>query len=182
MPSYLERYVLPFAAALALLHVTPASAADACGIVNDAMTKLMQTPNHAFTESRGAIASGKTHTSERISTTTAAYIQVRGKWLKSTMTPAEALQMEKDAVKDRKSGTCQYVRDENIDGEAAALYSTHKEDDAGKSDAQVWISRKRGLPLRQVVHLDVGAGKTGESQLTTRYEYENVKAPEGVSH
>lgn len=181
MPPYLERYALPLAAVLALLCAIPASAADACGAVNDALIKLMQTPNHSFTESSGAIASGQTRTSERIATTSAAYIQVRGKWLRSTMTPAEELQMQKDAVKDRKSGTCQYVRDENIEGEAAALYSTHKEDDAGKSDTRIWVSRKRGLPLRQVVHLAAGGGKMGESQMTTRYEYANVKAPEGVS-
>jgi hypothetical protein len=180
MPSYLERYALPFAVGFIFLHVVPVAAADACSAVNDALMKLMQTPNHSFTESSGAIASGKTRTSERIATAGAAYIQVSGKWRKSTMTPAEELQMQKDAVKDRKNGICQYVRDESIQGEAAALYSTHKEDDAGKSDTQLWISRKRGLPLRQVVHLAVGGGKMGESQVTTRYEYENVKAPEGA--
>jgi hypothetical protein len=175
------RYSLPVVAIIALSHVTPVAAADACGAVSDALMKLAQTPNHSFTESTGAIAGGRSRTNERIVTATAAYIQAQGKWLESSLTPRQELQMQKDAMAEKKNGTCQYVRDEAIDGEPAALYATHKQDDGGQSDSQIWISRKRGLPLRQVVHLSVGGGKAGESRMTTRYVYENVRAPDGVS-
>lgn len=174
------RYALPVVVIVALSQVTPAAGADACSAVSDALMKLAQTPNHSFTESTGAIAGGQSRTSERIATATAAYIQVRGKWLESSLTPQQELQMQKDAMEEKKNATCQHVRDETVDGEPAALYATHKQGDGGQSDSQIWISKKRGLPLRQVTHVSVGGGKAGESQMTTRYVYDNVRAPDGV--
>jgi hypothetical protein len=181
MSARCARYVLAFVATCALAYIAPVAAADDCGPMWDALMKLAQTPNHSFTDSSGAIAGGQSKASERIATATANYLQVRGKWLRSSMSPKQALQMQQDAMKDKKNGSCKYERDEAVEGEPAALYTTHNQDDGGVSDAQIWISKKRGLPLKQVVHLSVGGGKTGESQMATRYVYENVRAPDGMS-
>jgi hypothetical protein len=63
-----------------------------------------------------------------------------------------------------------------MNGEATAEYTTHTETADMKSDTQVWISKSRGLPLRQDVDTDVG-GKLGKSHVETRYEYDNVQPP-----
>ncbi|HEY4215264.1 MAG TPA: hypothetical protein VGM84_27585 [Steroidobacteraceae bacterium] len=181
MPAHRALCVLSLALSLVLAHSASAAGENACKAVNDAILKLAQTPNHSYTESSGAIAGGHSRSTERIATATAVYIQLKGKWLRGTVTPQREMAMQQDALRDERTGTCQYLRDEVVFGETSALYVTHKQDDAGMSDTQIWISRQRGLPLRQVVHLSVGGGKTGESQMTTKYVYENVHAPEGVS-
>jgi hypothetical protein len=43
-------------------------------------------------------------------------------------------------------------------------------------DSQIWISRAKGLPLRQDMDIDVG-GKNGKSHSSSRYEYGDVKPP-----
>jgi len=174
------RILLPSLLCWALLHAVSATAAESCDTLYAALLKLAQTPNHAFTESSGAIAAGRTRSSERIVTASTTYIQVSGQWRKSTMTPQQALQMEKEALADPKRDTCRYVGEETVDGEPAALFSTAKEDDGGKSEGRIWISKRRGLPLRQQIHLSVGGGKVGESQMTTRYTYDNIQPPAGV--
>ena len=164
--------------AICVACAIPAGAAEPCSPVNDALLKLAQTPNHSFTESSGAIAGGKVKQSERIATAGAAYILVSGKWHKSVMTPRQELEMQREALQEKKDASCRYLRDEVVAGEPAALYATHNEDDGGKADGQIWISKRRGLPLRQVMHLSVGGGTIGESQVTTRYVYDNTRAPE----
>ena len=182
MPAHRVLRTVPLVLTLVVAHSASAAGTTACKALNEALLKLAQTPNHSYTEASGAIAGGRSRTTERIATATAVYIQLQGKWLKGSVTPQQELEMQQDALKDDdRNGTCRYVRDEAVDGETSALYATHKQDDGGKSDTQIWISRKRGLPLRQVVHLSVGSGETGESQMTTKYVYENVRAPVGAS-
>jgi hypothetical protein len=58
----------------------------------------------------------------------------------------------------------------------AAVYSTHDVSSKGVVDSQIWISRAKGLPLRQDMDIDVG-GKNGKSHSSSRYEYGDVKPP-----
>jgi hypothetical protein len=63
-----------------------------------------------------------------------------------------------------------------MNGEAVAVYSTHSETQDVKSDAQLWISKSKGVPLREELRIDVG-GKLGKSHYSMRYEYGNVQPP-----
>jgi hypothetical protein len=163
-----------------LVYAMSAQGAEPCDAVNEAMLKLARTPNHSFTESRGAVAGGKVQLTERIATASAAYVLLSGKWHKSVVTPQQELQTREETLREKKNMSCRYLRDEVIEGEPAALYSTHDEGDGGKADSQIWVSRARGLPVKRVIHLSAPDGTIGESQITTRYEYDNARAPEGA--
>jgi hypothetical protein len=61
---------------------------------------------------------------------------------------------------------CVYVRDEVSSGEPAALYTQRYEAPAGITSAQIWISKKTGLLLREELDGDLGPrGKGHESMI-----------------
>lgn len=166
----------PALAALAIISVNPsrASAADSCDPVFNALTKVLTTPSHSYsthTTSNGS----KTISAEMIYMQNKGYMRINGKWMENPETPGEILQQEQENRKNGKA-TCRLVRDESVNGEPAALYSLHSESENGKEDAQMWISKRTGLPLREEMDMDVG-GSGGKSHLSTRYEYGNVQAP-----
>jgi hypothetical protein len=68
--------------------------------------------------------------------------------------------------------TCRYLRDEPVNGEMAAVYSTHSETAKGRINMQTWISKARGLILRQDADSD-----GGKVIMSSRYDYGNVKPP-----
>ncbi len=80
---------------------------------------------------------------------------------------------------EEKTMTCRLVRDEAVNGEAAALYTAHQQNPDVKSDSQIWISKSKGVPLKLEMDMDVG-GAAGKSHRTMRYEYTNVQAPAGL--
>lgn len=47
-----------------------------------------------------------------------------------------------------------------------------------KSDAQTWISKGRGLPLKTEEDIDTGDGD--KKHMSIRYEYGGVRPPAGV--
>ena len=47
------------------------------------------------------------------------------------------------------SHTCSYLRDETVDGQAAAVYREQYQSKTGSTDAQIWISKSSGLLLRE---------------------------------
>jgi hypothetical protein len=53
-----------------------------------------------------------------------------------------------------KNYQCAHVRDEAIDGVAAAVYSEHAETEDGKSDAHTWISKNQGLILKYQANIE----------------------------
>ena len=63
-----------------------------------------------------------------------------------------------------------------MNGKSAALYSTHSESEHGKNDNQIWVSKSKGLILRQETDLYSNRGN-GKTHLSVRYEYSNVQAP-----
>lgn len=93
----------------------------------------------------------------------------------SPVTPTEVLEQELENERQEKS-TCQFVRNESLHGEAAAVYSMRRETNTLKEDGQVWISKANGRALRKEVDLDYG-GAMGKGHLSARYEYSNVKPP-----
>ena len=129
--------------------------ADDCQPLHDATIKVLSTPNHVYT------------------TQTADFL--RG-W--SRMTAQDMAQQEQENWKNSKV-TCQHLRDESVNGEAAALYNVHTVTEDTTTDAQVWISKSKGVPLREELDMNVG-GMAGKSHMSMRYDYANVQPPAGV--
>jgi hypothetical protein len=75
--------------------------------------------------------------------------------------------------------SCRYVREEAVNGEATVVYAAHSESEYAKVDMTVWISKSKGLTVRQDVDMDVG-GLMGKSHTSSRYDYTNVAPPPGV--
>ncbi len=168
---------------LSLLAVTvllgatkmPASAASACDVVAAAALKVFQVPAHLYMTRTAGFNKGKTEISESVYANGGIYVMVGGKWVKSSASPKDLADGKKDS--DQKLGDCSAVRDEVVSGEMTTLYKIHNVTDGESMDTQMWVSKSRGLPLRQINDIDVGAGAAGKSHSETRYEYTNVTVP-----
>ncbi len=149
-----------------------AMAADSCQPVFDAITNIVTTPSHSYST---GVVNGKPRSTETIYVQGKTYMIVKGKWWLSPVTPNDVLQQE---IENRTSSkaTCQFLRDESVNGEPAAVYSMRRETETGKEDGQMWISKATGRALRKEVDVDYG-GAMGKSHLSARYEYSNVKPP-----
>ena len=157
---------------LVLGQAVTALAADACQPVFDAITKLVTAPSHSYST---GVVNGKPSSTETIYVQGKTYMLAKGKWMLSPVTPSDVLQQELENEKQGKS-TCQFVRNEFANGEAAAVYSMRRETETVKEDGQVWISKANGRALREEVDMDYG-GAIGKGHLSARYEYSNVRAP-----
>ncbi len=164
-----------------LLMAAPQYANDGgCKAVFDASNKVIVTPAHLYS-SRTELRINKTTNNEMIysgGASGAIYILIDGKWTRSRMTGGEMLKIQEDNRATQKA-TCQFLRDESINGEAATVYSGHAQSEDSNTSTTIWISKSSGLPLRQDVDIDVG-GIAGKSHQSTRYEYTNVRPPAGV--
>jgi hypothetical protein len=65
--------------------------------------------------------------------------------------------------------TCNFVRDEAANGEAAAVYRQHHINGDETYDTLIWVSKSSGLPLRQEQDADFGQGKKGHEPLLFKY-------------
>lgn len=167
--------------AISLVGAAPSFAADAsCKPVMDAMMKRASTPVHLYTTTSAAyLGAGKSTSSETIyASGESTFVKVNGKWRRSPLTNS-AWRNEQKQNEQNFKGTCSYVRDELVQGETTALYHVHESDSDQVEDIQVWISKNKGLPVRQEIDLDTG-GKAGKSHMSSRFEYTNVAAPAGV--
>jgi hypothetical protein len=174
------------ASAIALLLAAAATAQPAraldptCKTVIDAMMKQIGTPTHVVaTETAAFRADGKSRTNEMIYAGDAIYIQVQGKWVRSTMSIREMRQQQEENQRNSKSLSCRYLRDEAVNGETAAVYySETNEPDTGKSKATLWVSKRTGLPLKSESYIDADAKDA--MHMVIRYDYAGVKPPAGV--
>ncbi len=80
--------------------------------------------------------------------------------------------MAQDKRKDSSADTCRIVGDDTVAGETATLYSVHPTN--GGVDSRLWVSKSRGLPLRQTFTLPDG------SSMDIQTDYTNVQPPPGV--
>lgn len=168
------------ATSITCAFAAPADAADAaCKPVFDAMANMAGTPNHQHMTENAAFNAGPQN-SEIITTPTAMYVKVAGSWHRSVYNPRQQAAELRQAYEQQQL-TCKYLRDESVDGEAAALYDTRQTQDDGGTvvDSQLWISKSRGLPLKQTIDMDVG-GKRGKSHSELRMDYTHVQAPDSV--
>jgi hypothetical protein len=150
---------------------------SACQAALDAGDKLFTTPYHAYmTESADGAPNGKPVTHESIFADGVLYILEDGRWRPSGMSSEVMRAMERRNRENARNMSCHFVRDEPVNGEEAALFSTHQETVHGKLDGQTWISKGSGLILRQEIDIDAGR-PNGKTHMSARYEYGNVRAP-----
>lgn len=169
-----------FAAALlcsVALLLSPAARAQAdCKPVRDAIDKLSTVSSHAYETQTDPARSGTGATNhEVIRAGNTIYVLMNGKWKKSPMSSADMRAQEEENWKNAKNVSCKHVRDESVKGESAAVYSTHNENEDTKEDGQIWVSKSKGLPLREEQDVDLGYGE--KHHMSIRYEYANVQAP-----
>lgn len=147
-------------------------AQDSCEPVFDALTKVATTSNHSYSTHT---MQGKTISGEGIYAQGKAFMRIHGKWMASPDSPKEIL---KEQTENRKNGAaaCKIVRQESLDGQIATVYSLHNKTEDGTEDAQIWIAKSSGLPLREEMDMDVG-GSMGKSHISIRYEYGNIQPP-----
>jgi opacity protein-like surface antigen len=168
MPSVL------IALAMMALVSPPAHAADACQPVFDALTKLITTPSHSYTTST-PVNGGQVRTAETIMTQGKKYIRANGKWMDTHVTTGEVLAQERENEKNSKA-TCQLLRSEVVNAEAAVVYSLSREITGLREEAQIWISKSTGIPLREEQDADWG-GEIGKAHNSTHFEYGNIQPP-----
>jgi hypothetical protein len=171
----LRNYVfMLFVLSSLLMGPALAHAADACQPVFEALMKVATTPNHSYTTST-AVSGGKATEAETIFANGQKYIRARGKWMRLPVTSQEVLEQEKEKQVHGKS-TCQFLRSEAVNGEAAMLYSVHREYEETEEHGQIWVSKGTGLLLQVEEDFDNG-GNNMKDHRSTRFEYGNIRSP-----
>jgi len=152
-------------------------AGDACQPLFAAMGRNLTTPYHTYmTMTGGSAQNGKARNTETISIGETTYVLANGKWISNPVSAEDKKEAEEELRKMTKAGTCQYVRDESVNGENAALFATHNKTEIGTHDNQIWVSKSKGLIVKQETDIDTGAGRP-KSHVSARYEYSNIQAP-----
>ncbi len=146
-----------------------------CRVLFSAFDKTLITPNHSYV-AESASAKDQPKNNEQILAGGIRYIKVNGKWRKSPVTTQQLQEQDRENRQNTKEYSCRYVREEPVQGESAVIYSAHGKNEDFTSDAQVWISKSRGLILREEEDVDIG-GAGGKRHISIRYEYGNVQAP-----
>lgn len=146
-----------------------------CKVLFSALDKTIITPSHSYVTQTDS-GKGAPENGEQIFAGGTRYIKLNGKWMKSPLTTQELQEQDRQNRQNAKEYSCRYVRDESVQGESASVYHTHNKTEDFASDAQIWISKSRGLILRAEEDMDTG-GEGGKRHLSTRYEYGNVQAP-----
>lgn len=160
---------------LAMMALVSSSlAADSCQPEFDALTKVATTPNHSYTADT-AMNGGKSAEVETIIANGQKYIRAHGKWMRIPVTSQDVLDQEKEKELHGKS-TCQFVRNEPVNGEAAMVFSMHRQYEGVNEDQQMWVSKGTGLLLRVEEDVDNQGNKVKEHR-STRFEYGNIRPP-----
>ena len=76
----------------------------------------------------------------------------KGKWMLSSISPNDVLNQEKENQTNGKA-TCQFLRNESLSGEAAAVYSMRRESEILKMK-MVRFGSPNGRALRKEVDVD----------------------------
>ncbi len=160
-------------AALASIRPLVAASPDdpTSKLVLGALAKLNETPHHQHSSTTVAGAAGAAQEGEIISTGGIVYFTFHGKWKASSMTPKMWADQEQENIRNATVLTCTYELDEAVNGEATAVYKEHNESDVGTADAEIWISKTRGLPIREVIDLN------GTRHMVVTIDYDNIQAP-----
>jgi len=162
-----------FAIAYMTAGVWPLRAQEDCKALSkallDAFGKFDSNNARVYSTSK---VGGQTITSELIYAAGSMYTNINGTWMKMGLIKDAEQQLQQLMHGATAKDTCRHVKDEPVNGEMAALYSSHSVTLTGELDMRIWISKAKGLVLRQ----DLEGGKFGTA-ISSRYEYGNVKAP-----
>ena len=145
-----------------------------CKAVLDAVTKQTTVPVRQKMEMESTQAPGRKMQSELVRIGDTLYMQLAGQWHKRPYDAAKTVADAQEAMR-KSNHSCEKVRRETVNGEAADLYKVHSEGPQGTSDAEIWLSVASGLPLRQHTQMTPPSGAKMQHDVT--YEYSNVKAP-----
>jgi hypothetical protein len=144
-----------------------------CRPVLDASNKTMDTANHSYMDA--VAADGRKRSTEGITINGEQFVQRKGKWVNSGVRVAQSKADADKKINNAKVLSCKEIGDESVNGEEATVYAQHSETEKSKSDGRVWISKSRGVILKNEIDLDSAAA--GKQHVSFRYEYGNVKAP-----
>jgi hypothetical protein len=178
-----SRLLLFGSAVSAVLLAAPATRAQAtsCAALKAKSAKMFDIPYHMYMIDSGAanaLNGGKPTTGEVISAGGQMYVLHKGKWMKSPVSIAE-MKKDQQSNDDSTKATCSHLRDESVNGEAAAVWRSHIVNEMATIDTDMWISKTRGVLLKSSSVTDVG-GPMGKSRTDARYDYTNVRPPAGV--
>ena len=151
-----------------LIGATPLAAQVDCQMILQAARKVFDVPTHMYVTGK---IDGQTFPAEMIYAEGTVYMKANGKWSPAGTTKDMAkLMAEKEQKSHDGKATCRYLKDEPVSGDMAAVYSMHAETPKAVVNSQIWISKAKGLPLRQEDDME-------KMHNSTRYEYGNVKPP-----
>lgn len=102
------------------------------------------------------------------------YTLVEGKWNSMAINRA---QMEQQIQASLKTGsiTCKKVGSDNVNGEAASIYTAHDVQQGNNVDTRTWISDSRGIPVKSEARISNGANV---QTISMTISYNNVTAPQ----
>lgn len=170
-PLFAAGFGLLLAAASPVIAQSPTS----CKPVFDGIDKVLTMPTHMVrTVPR---KDGEPTNDEAIYAGGAIYQKTgsSGKWEKNAATTAMAAKQEHEGRAKAKT-SCRVLKSNDTVGmDPATLYEYKNESKTETSTAQVWISKAKGLILKQ--EIDVDAGDHGKVHYSVRYDYDNVQAP-----
>lgn len=145
-----------------------------CKAILEAVGKQASLPVRQKAVMESSQAPGRKFESEMIRTADALYMQINGQWHKRPYDPAKTIAEAQEAMSKSKH-SCELVKRDEVNGQAADLYKVHSEGPQGVVDAEMWIGVASGLPLRQRTQMAPPSGTRMQHDVT--YEYGNVKAP-----
>jgi hypothetical protein len=167
LPSVVIAAVLSAASTAAAVPV-PA----VCQPAVDAQVKVITTPHHTVTTQGNQPKTGEAITVDGVN-----YVKIRDNWIKSPMSPQEVLKQEQENIKNASAYSCTKLADDSVDGAATSVYKVHSEmPEVGSADAQIWVSKATGLPLRTEEDFKE-FNTTTPRHMSIKYDYTNIKAP-----
>ena len=131
---------------LASMASHQALAADSCQPLQNAAAKLATTPTHIYATT--VSGTDKPTITEMIYAKGAVYGKVGGSWMRTALTPQELVAQDQEK---QKNGSCQYLEDESIGGETAAVGRPLERAAAAAQTAE--YSRAESLQAKHGAHV-----------------------------
>jgi hypothetical protein len=154
-------------AAMLVLTSQARAAASDCAPVQAAVALLYKTPFHVkMTKAATRTGAFPTSADEAVWAGGRLYMKLSDKrWLNTQVAPDNVLGSLTGSVSNYR--TCRRLGDDAVHGEATAVYAATME---SGTQAQLWVSTKSGLLLRDVLDQDI-------VKVTAEFDFANIRAP-----
>ena len=143
-----------------------AELSPACQPIVAAMEKSLVADHNTATTRAGQISHGVTIGGVN-------YIEVRGTWRKSPLTPQDSITQTRENLKDAKSFTCSSLPDSVLNGVSVSNYSARTVTEDDTTESKISISKTTG----RAVQVENDNKSVRNAHYITQYSYDNVKAP-----